>query len=594
MDNKLLTLAALSQLPSFTLNKDSISALEVCSAAVRFRSICPGCRPGLSSGYTLRVFKKALVLLLLSWLILHIFDIVYQEFWVSKVIPLQEIRQLHLVQLSRASVFSLPPPWRPHFFHAKKGDDVTIVTLLCLRSRSSQDALDVPHSGIAEFSVRRVPDDNTIFLDMTSLLAGQTTQWKAHHRKLCKEYNGYTASAVFQSLSETERVDAVLLSQLIATMFPKNTFNFDSISLEDPCDDLASTFLDLMQKGHEELSVPPVCVPRGSPGPPPSQFVLDLFSRFGNNNFVIHSHLTGFSHGIFPVASRLLNHSCIPNCVPKYILTPGQPIRMEVIALRSIKIGEEVRWLNHEHSIWQVVVLTLGPCQITIPYLDVALPYDTRSIALQGNYGFRCQCSLCKSCDRIYPVPTLPKEETDLHRLETLLTSLVIEQASDGSVLLKGGDFDISMLPPELYPLFDQSYLPRISEAFSKASHEGQYDVALMAGLVMLAMYVVIYPSNFPLVGEINCDKSLCQCFTSMFCLGMHALELAKTSWNAAVSNDSLALNHHIRAPTPKHLEKLAQSYLEIAQRILEIYGPEGDQGGPMEEIVLLRELLVM
>jgi hypothetical protein len=70
--------------------------------------------------------------------------------------------------------------------------------------------------------------------------------------------------------------------------------------------------------------------------------VGEMYSRFGNNNFIIHSHLTTFGHGIFPLASRLFNHSCLPNAAAKYILSPSNPPKMEVIALRDIALGEEV------------------------------------------------------------------------------------------------------------------------------------------------------------------------------------------------------------------------------------------------------------
>ena len=63
----------------------------------------------------------------------------------------------------------------------------------------------------------------------------------------------------------------------------------------------------------------------------------------------------------------------------------------------------------------------------------------------------------------------------------------------------------------------------------------------------------------------------------------MHALEMAKTAWNAVVTNDT--------APTTEYLAR-AQWYLLIACEILETYGPEGDEGGPLEESRLLRNLL--
>ena len=72
--------------------------------------------------------------------------------------------------------------------------------------------------------------------------------------------------------------------------------------------------------------------------------VLDeLYSRFCNNNFAIHSHLVSIAHGIFPLASRLFNHSCIPNAAAKYIFTESEPVRMDVVALREIQTDEEVR-----------------------------------------------------------------------------------------------------------------------------------------------------------------------------------------------------------------------------------------------------------
>lgn len=168
--------------------------------------------------------------------------------------------------------------------------------------------------------------------DITSV--GQAVQWKAHHRKLCKRFNLYSASPDFLSLETNERVDAILLSQLVASIFPDNQYG----SPQEIGGQLTSAFFDLMKRsGH----VPPICSSSGIS--PPSQIVEDLFSRFANNNFVLHSHLTQFAHGIFPVASRLLNHSCIPNCVAKYVITPGQAVKMEVVALRDIQEGEEAR-----------------------------------------------------------------------------------------------------------------------------------------------------------------------------------------------------------------------------------------------------------
>lgn len=195
----------------------------------------------------------------------------------------------------------------------------------------------MPHFGIVVFSVRGTLPATQRSHGVVLTSAGQSTQWKAHHRSLCKRFNRYIVSAGLQSLAPDEKVDAILLSQLLASIFPSNTFD----SPQEVGAQLTSIFLELMQRPLEELSIPPVCVPSN----PPPQIVGDLFTRFSNNNFVLHSHLTPFAHGIFPLASRLFNHSCVPNCVAKYIITPGEAVRMEVVALRAINEGEEARCL---------------------------------------------------------------------------------------------------------------------------------------------------------------------------------------------------------------------------------------------------------
>jgi len=65
----------------------------------------------------------------------------------------------------------------------------------------------------------------------------------------------------------------------------------------------------------------------------------------------------------------------------------------------------------------------------------------------------------------------------------------------------------------------------------------------------------------------------------------MHALELAKTVWNAIVMSAG--------APNMKSLEEEMHACLSLASRILDNFGLEGDEGGPLEEIRYLRELAV-
>jgi hypothetical protein len=132
-------------------------------------------------------------------------------------------------------------------------------------------------------------------------------------------------------------MDAILLSHLAAQLST-------SISLiEDQASEYA-TFMSLLP-GPTEVTVPPICQGEGCGFPP--DFLRSLFARFGNNNFAIHSHLRTYAHGIFPLASRLFNHSCVPNAAAKYILSPSEPIRMEVVALRKISAGEEVLTVLH-------------------------------------------------------------------------------------------------------------------------------------------------------------------------------------------------------------------------------------------------------
>ena len=97
--------------------------------------------------------------------------------------------------------------------------------------------------------------------------------------------------------------------------------------------------LDLLP-GPAEVDTPRHCILK--PGPPSQKLVDNLYARFGNNNFTIHSHLNSIAHGVFPLASRLFNHSCVPNAVARYLFRPGEAVTMEVVSLRDLEAGEEV------------------------------------------------------------------------------------------------------------------------------------------------------------------------------------------------------------------------------------------------------------
>jgi hypothetical protein len=88
-------------------------------------------------------------------------------------------------------------------------------------------------------------------------------------------------------------------------------------------------------------------IPSSQSTPPnqnvPASLSEEIHARFRNNNFMVHSHLDPpFAHGAFPLASRMLNHSCVPNSVPKFILDEAKAPRMDVVALGYINSGDEV------------------------------------------------------------------------------------------------------------------------------------------------------------------------------------------------------------------------------------------------------------
>lgn len=172
----------------------------------------------------------------------------------------------------------------------------------------------------------------------TAVRTGQSLQWKAHHKRICKQYPRYTASAEYQGLSSHDQVDAVLLSHLLAEAFPDGLY-----TLAAGKGGLLDIFLDLLSGPATHPSSLPVSLGQQVTDPTLVTAARELYARFGNNNFVVHSHLDSYAHGVFPLASRLFNHSCVPNAVTRYIITPSEAVRMEVIALRDIAEGEEVR-----------------------------------------------------------------------------------------------------------------------------------------------------------------------------------------------------------------------------------------------------------
>lgn len=154
-----------------------------------------------------------------------------------------------------------------------------------------------------------------------------------------------------------------------------------------------------------------------------------------------------------------------------------------------------VRCLIHEIS-----ELTMN--QITIPYLDPALPHNTRQEALFHNYGFTCNCDLC-AYTGTFDSPALPTRGSDeLAEIEADLRRFALGSSDRLDLRMMASDRPRSVkIPRRFAPLLHETYLPDTSELFSKASHEGDYLNALSAGLTLLAFYVVVYPTNYPQIG---------------------------------------------------------------------------------------------
>lgn len=142
-------------------------------------------------------------------------------------------------------------------------------------------------------------------------------------------------------------------------------------------------------------------------------------------------------------------------------------------------------------------------------------------------------------------------------------------------------------MPEEFFPFLSDSCLPELSEEFSRTSHEGQFDIAVLTGQKLLVFYRMIYPHNFPQIGEFKSTRSPIHESIERLCPGMHTLELAKTAWNAVVTSEEEAEPSVVRA-----FEDIARSSVLVASQVMENFGIEGDEGGPLEEIRVLRGLL--
>ncbi|KAH8114566.1 SET domain-containing protein [Phellopilus nigrolimitatus] len=317
----------------------------------------------------------------------------------------------------------------------------------------------------------------------------QNRHWRAVHKYMCKSIAKFRASLEYQAIPSHGQMDANLLSHLIAEHGDRLArTNAPSEDINDPL----ATFASLIPQHNADH--PPVICTVGRTKNVPSDLLRALYNRFSNNNFIVHSHLNPVGHGIFPLASRLLNHSCIPNAVVVYDFgTRG--VCLKVKALTEIQPGEEV----------------------TIPYFDPALPFHRRQEICRSSYNFECTCANCTYCKTIESIPS---------------THGFIQRADVGSLLLKFAFPDmhptlstrsLSSLPEQLFVVLDESFLPSLSKTFSDAAHDGPYELALRSGMELLALYLILYPCSYPQTG-------------------LHCLEMAKTAWNASVQKEETKL----------------------------------------------------
>lgn len=141
-----------------------------------------------------------------------------------------------------------------------------------------------------------------------------------------------------------------------------------------------------------------------------------------------------------------------------------------------------------------------------MPYLDPALPLETRQRALQANYGFACNCELCSFQKTVKPVPPLPADPEGVRLLHAKLCEFVaahvlqVDPGAQPPSAQRRAVFDY--YPLELHSVLGEQFLPTLSEEFSRASHEGPYDEALSYGRTLLALYALLYPQNYPQIGE--------------------------------------------------------------------------------------------
>jgi hypothetical protein len=135
--------------------------------------------------------------------------------------------------------------------------------------------------------------------------------------------------------------------------------------------------------------------------------------------------------------------------------------------------------------------------------VDPAL-IESRQQIFELTYGFSCTCPSCNFISTLGSIPSLPVSEAALQKLDnTLQKHCFLSSDIDDSTPFVG--LTLPDLPENLHPVLRESYLSRLTDTFSRSSHEGSYHVALDVGLTVLAVYLLIYPKNYPQIGREFC-----------------------------------------------------------------------------------------
>lgn len=120
------------------------------------------------------------------------------------------------------------------------------------------------------------------------------------------------------------------------------------------------------------------------------QDITDLFCRINQNSFTVSDpELQPLGVGMYGLAS-CINHSCSPNAVTSFDLSPASLPAISARTISPIRGGGEV----------------------TTSYIDITPPSSERRASLRRDYNFTCTCVSCSSPE----LPALASLRSDLVR----------------------------------------------------------------------------------------------------------------------------------------------------------------------------------